>query len=71
MVHRLKQNRPKLTSAQIIKHMENNKGITFKYITRTQAALFLQSRNNYFRLMAYKSNYSKDNNNKYINLDFA
>lgn len=61
--------KPKLTAAQLVKKMENEKGIKFQLITRTAAAKFLSERNNYLRIASYRKNYDKYKG-KYCNLDF-
>lgn len=69
-----KIDKPKQTSAQLIAKMKA-KGITFKYITETDAANYLTDKNNYLRTAAYRKNYQKHtkgkNIGKYINLDFS
>ncbi|WP_294409269.1 Abi family protein [uncultured Ruminococcus sp.] len=67
---RLKSSRPKKTAVQLVREMSLNKGVTFNNITRTQAVKFLQSRNNYFRIISYKKNYKKINGT-YQKLDFS
>ena len=55
--------------------MKNEKGITFNYISEEEAENFLQRKNNYYRLAAYRKNYDKklngNNKGEYIRLDFA
>lgn len=69
-----KTDKPKQTATQLIEKMQN-KGITFKYITESQAAGYLTDKNNYLRTAAYRKNYQKYNNGinkgKYISLDFS
>lgn len=64
------QEKPKKTSVQLIKHLEN-KGVKFNIYSRVKAYEFLSERNNYMRLASYRKNYEKDINGKYINLEFA
>ncbi|MBP1546174.1 MAG: Abi family protein, partial [Oscillospiraceae bacterium] len=69
-------NKPKLTAIQLVSMMSKEKGITFKHMTRAQAVIFLEERNNFFRLASYRKNYDKQQsgayvNKHYINLDFA
>lgn len=71
MPDQLKITKPKKTANQLISGLKHDKGIAFDLITENDAEQFLMTRNNYFRLMSYKKNYSKDSNGQYINLDFA
>lgn len=70
-----KANKPKLTSEQLVEKLKNDKGVTFKYITEQEAALFLRDRNNFMRTASYRKNFMKHeegiNKGKYIDLDFA
>lgn len=67
--------KPKQNAQQLIAKMKFEKGITFNYISETQAAIYLSNVNNYLRTAAYRKNYQKHtmgiNAGKYINLDFA
>lgn len=49
--------------------MEQEKGIKFQLMTRTEAVKFLSERNNYLRIASYRKNYQK-HNGKYCDLDF-
>ena len=49
--------------------MENEKGIKFQLMTRTEAVKFLSERNNYLRIASYRKNY-RTYNGKYCGLDF-
>lgn len=55
--------------------MNSEKGISFKYTSKSQAETYLTDVNNYLRTAAYRKNYQKHtkgiNTGKYINLDFA
>ena len=66
--------KPKLSSEQLVKKLED-KGVTFKYISQKDAEKFLQERNNFLRVAAYRKNYHKYENGinkgKYENLDFS
>lgn len=70
-----KNDKPKLTSAQLIHKAKNDRGITFGYITEQEAEDYIQHKNNYMRTAAYRKNYQKHtkglNKGKYIDLDFA
>lgn len=64
--------KPKKTSAQLIKQMEQEQGITFKYISRLEAYKYIHNNNNYMRLASYRKNYQREGiSKKYIDLDFA
>ncbi len=66
--------KPKLSAEQLIDKMKS-KGITFNYISETEAENYLKKHNNYFRLASYRKNYDKylcgNNKGKYIRLDFS
>lgn len=70
-----KTNKPKQTAKQLISKMKFEKGITFKYISESEAEKHLSDVNNYLRTAAYRKNYPKHtkgpNKGKYIHLDFA
>ncbi|USS90816.1 Abi family protein [Fructilactobacillus carniphilus] len=61
--------KPKLTETELISHMKA-KGITFNEINEQQAKHVLVHKNYYFKLTAYRKNFTK-RNGKYQNLDFA
>ena len=67
--------KPKQTAHQLIQKMNSEKGISFKYTSKSQAETYLTDVNNYLRTAAYRKNYQKHtkciNTGKYINLDFA
>ena len=67
--------KPKLSPSQIIHKIKEEKGITFNYISESEAEEFLRDKNNYYRLASYRKNYDNKmfgpNKGKYINLDFA
>lgn len=70
-----RDDKPKLTSVQLIEKAKNEKGITFNYITEGDAEVYIRLKNNYMRTAAYRKNYQKHtkgaNKDKYIDLDFA
>ena len=70
-----KTNKPKLTSHQLVKKMEIEKGIQFKYTSEAEAENYLSNINNYLRTAAYRKNFQYYRNGpnigKYIHLDFA
>ena len=48
------------------------KGVTFSHSMDERAAInYLKKNNNYYKLTAYRKNFPKDENGRYINLDFA
>ena len=51
------------------------KGLSFRYMSESDARVYLEQNNNYFRLRAYRKNFDKHpdgiNKGKYIDLDFA
>lgn len=59
----------KYTSEQLVKHIEN-KGIKFELCTEFEAKKFLEESNYYFKLASYRENFEKNNEGKYIELDF-
>lgn len=63
-------NKQLLTTPQLIKHMES-KGINFDLFDKTKTRLFLDNVNYYYKVASYRSNFPKDSDGKYINLDFA
>lgn len=67
--------KPKKTSTEIINMLENEKGITFNFMSTSDAANYLSNRNNYLRTASYRKNYDKHvsgaDEGKYIHLDFA
>ncbi len=69
------QNKPKLTSSQLIQKMKTDKGITFNLVSEAKAQKYLFNENNYLRTASYRKNYQKylngQNKVKYINLDFG
>lgn len=69
------QNKPKLTSSQLIQKMKTDKGITFNLVSEAKAQKYLFNENNYLRTASYRKNYQKylngQNKGKYINLDFG
>ncbi len=72
----MKSNReksPKLNAIQLVKKLENQKGIKFTIMNRTSAVKFFQHNNYYFRVTSYESNYINPSNNKieYKNIEFA
>lgn len=60
----------KLTPEEQVEHMKGQ-GITFEHYSEEKAIRYLKENNNYFKLRAYRKNYNKDGNGKYIGLDFA
>lgn len=64
-----------MSSQQIVDMMRDDKGITFNYVSETDAVDYLTNVNNYMRTAAYRKNYTKvqggKNAGKYERLDFA
>ncbi|MDK4483564.1 Abi family protein [Fusobacterium necrophorum] len=60
----------KQSSSQLIEHMKE-KGIKFNIVNEVEAQQFLENNNYYFKLAAYRNNYEKNSEGKYLNLDFA
>lgn len=61
--------KPKLEYRGLLDHMES-KGINFIETSRKDAQHFLETRNYYFKVTSYRSNFSKING-QYVDLDFA
>ena len=60
----------KLTYQEQIEHLKG-KGVRFSIASESEALTYLQENNNFFKLRAYRKNYPKNQDEKYINLDFA
>lgn len=58
------------TTTELIQHLKS-KGITFSYMDTAETQHMLDTTNYYFKLTSYRKNFAKDNDEKYINLDFA
>lgn len=69
--------KPKLTSAQLVVKMRDEKGILFskELMDEAEAVQYLREHNNYFRTAAYRKNYQKyqagPDKGKYVRLEFA
>lgn len=61
---------PKLTFQGMLQHFEG-KNVKFDFISKEEAVDFLQTKNYFFRLTSYRTNFTKDRTGKYINLDFS
>lgn len=59
-----------LSTDEMITKMKN-KGITFNHISEGDAEKYLKNNNNYFNFTSYRKNYTKDCNEKYVDLDFS
>ena len=59
-----------LSSSRLVEHMQE-KGIKFEITNPKDARYMLDNINYYFKLASYRVNFPKDENGKYINLDFA
>ncbi|MDO5327127.1 MAG: Abi family protein [Clostridia bacterium] len=60
----------KLSIQGQIEHMKSQ-GIAFSVFPEERAIQYLEENNNYFKLRAYRKNYEKNGEGKYIGLDFA
>lgn len=59
-----------LTAKEQVKHSES-KGVQFNDFSKTKAIRYLEENNNYFKLRAFRKNYIKGEDGKYLHLDFA
>lgn len=59
-----------LTAKEQVKHSEG-KGVQFNDFSKTKAIRYLEENNNYFKLRAFRKNYIKGEDGKYLHLDFA
>ena len=70
-----RQDKPKMSAADLVKKMRDEKGITFNLVSEAEAERYLSDINNYFRTASYRKNYQKYqrgvNQGKYMDLDFA
>lgn len=70
-----REEKPKLTSRELVEKLRDKKGVTFKYEKEETAEVFLRDINNYLRTAAYRKNYQKHLSGslrgKYIDLDFS
>lgn len=66
--------KPILAVTEQVQHLKS-KGVSFSIMNETDAEDYLTYQNNYFKLSAYRKNYSKHpdgpNSGQYIHLDFA
>ena len=49
--------KPKMSSTELIKKLEIEKGVTFSIMNKEDAVIFLMNRNNYMRISSYRKNY--------------
>lgn len=63
--------KPKLTAVNLVKKLEEEKGIVFIEMDKRDAVLHLLESNNYLRTASYRINYAKNKDGKYVNLDYA
>ncbi len=59
-----------LTTSELIEHVKD-KGITFSHMSEKDAKKCLRTLNYYYKLASYRKNFKKNQNNKYVDLDFA
>jgi len=66
--------KPKMRAADLAHDLAQNHGVTFNYVSESEAAAFFSDRNNFLRTASYRKNYPKHtsgvNAGKYIGLDF-
>ena len=66
--------RPMMHIREMVEYMKN-KNIKFERTTEEESEKYIRYNNNYYNLTAYKHNFEKyvggENDNKYIDLDFA
>lgn len=62
--------KPKLSVPEQISHLEE-KGVGFSIVSKEQALDYLSRNNNFFKLTAYRKNYVKNRDGRYVNLEFA
>ncbi len=60
----------KLDTEKQVKHMQEQ-GIKFNIFSTEQAKVFLEQSNYYFKVKSFAKNYQKDEDGKYIDLEFA
>ena len=69
------QNKPILTSTQLVSKMKEEKGISFSLVSELEAKEYLFNVNNFLRTASYRKNFQKNqkgtNKGKYINLDLC
>lgn len=61
--------KPKLTNSQLISHLKE-KGVVFTSMTETAAEEFITDSTYFYKLASYKKNFVKDNDGKYVDLEF-
>lgn len=70
----MENEKPMLSVEEQIEHLAS-KGVKFNIVSKDDATEYLYKNNNYFKLRAYRKNFSKHpggiNKGKYIDLDFA
>jgi len=69
-VNILIEQKPFLSPEELI-HKMDVKGITFEHTSYEEALKYLKKNNNYYKLTSYRKNFQKDEEGKYIGLDFA
>lgn len=63
-------NKEKLSIEEQIEYLKA-KGVQFNYMTEADSMEYLRRNSYYYKVTAYRYNFSKDSNGKYINLDFC
>lgn len=60
-----------MSPEELVKKLAN-KGVTFNHdYTQERAIDYLKKNNNYYKLSSYRKNFTKDDDGKYIDLDFS
>lgn len=59
-----------LTAKEQVEHCKS-KGVKFDKFSEGSAIKYLEENNNYFKLRAFRKNFTKNQNELYLNLDFA
>ena len=70
-INSIKSTKPKMTSTDLISKLKNEKGVEFNIKSEKDAVDYISNVNNYLRAASYRKNYRKNQQGKYINLDFA
>lgn len=63
-------NKPKLSSEELIEHLKT-KGVLFSSISEEEAMTFITDSTYFYRLASYRENFIKNEEGKYVDLDFG
>lgn len=61
----------KKTAQQLIDDIFKPKGVTFQKCTESDALIYLEDKNYYYKFASYRHNFNKDEQGKYLSLDFG